>query len=124
MPKKLGRIASVRAKNRLAKKEYNKYFQDAKKGVAQTTRKRESAQRKARATAEAKRKYGMTSAERKTDRRKKFAELSKKMESLGEGFSGMGAGLDMDILTQGTTKTKKKRKTTKKKDEDIYTKYF
>jgi len=111
MPKKLGRIKSRMAKNKLAKREYNKYFQDAKREQAKTTRKRESAQRKARATAHAKAKFGMTSAEKKTARREKLKALGEQMEGMGGG----GDGFDADaFLNPSPTKTIKKQTAPKK----------
>ena len=121
MPRKLGKIKSIRAKNKLAKKEYNKYFQNAKRETAKATRKRESAQRKARAEAHAKRKYGLTSAEKKKARAEKLKALGEKMESIGGGFADTGGGFDMDAFLNPSTPTKKKRK---KSSGDMYTKYF
>jgi len=109
MPRKIGGLRARYKKNQIAKREYKKYYQQAKAGLAQTTRKRESAQRKARAVARANAKYGMTSQERKDARMAKLKELGDAMQ--GVGGSG-GGGFDVDALLGYD---KPKRKTTRKK---------
>jgi len=119
MVKKHGRIGSYLKKRKIAKKEYKKYYEEAKTSMARATRKRESQQRKQRASTAAQSKYGLTSQERKAKRKKQLEHIAKTAQKMGEGFSDTDTFFNMDY--EPPTPKKLKKTVSKKRPKTKYT---